>query len=110
MRGLKRGLLLAAALAALAGCGRGLDQIAREEPCVQGVVEELGEGTMLIRVKEGEEELASSDRIVLWLEGAIQDGAPFQAGDEVAVYYDGAIAESYPAQIHRVYAVTRTEG
>jgi len=30
----------------------------------------------------------------------------FQIGDEILVYYDGNIAESYPMQIHTVYAIT----
>lgn len=29
-----------------------------------------------------------------------------QVGDEIVVYYDGLIAESYPAQINGVYAIT----
>ena len=28
----------------------------------------------------------------------------YEVGDEVRVYYDGAIAESYPAQVSKVYA------
>jgi hypothetical protein len=30
----------------------------------------------------------------------------FNIGDEVVVYYDGNIAESYPMQINTVYAIT----
>ena len=30
----------------------------------------------------------------------------FNIGDEVVVYYDGNIAESYPMQINKVYAIT----
>ncbi|MBE5875219.1 MAG: DUF3221 domain-containing protein, partial [Lachnospiraceae bacterium] len=30
----------------------------------------------------------------------------FSVGDEVVVYYDGNIAESYPMQINTVYAIT----
>ena len=30
----------------------------------------------------------------------------FSMGDEVVVYYDGNIAETYPMQINRVYAIT----
>ncbi|NMA23990.1 MAG: hypothetical protein GX938_10855 [Spirochaetales bacterium] len=32
-------------------------------------------------------------------------GGAFHIGDEVSVYYDGVIAESYPAQINEVYAI-----
>ena len=30
----------------------------------------------------------------------------FNIGDEIVVYYDGNIAESYPMQINTVYAIT----
>ena len=30
----------------------------------------------------------------------------FNVGDEVVVYYDGNVAESYPMQINTVYAIT----
>ena len=30
----------------------------------------------------------------------------FSIGDEVVVYYDGNVAESYPMQINTVYAIT----
>ena len=30
----------------------------------------------------------------------------FRIGDEVVVYFDGSVAESYPMQIDHVYAIT----
>ena len=33
----------------------------------------------------------------------------FNIGDEVVVYYDGNIAESYPMQINTVYAILLKE-
>lgn len=33
----------------------------------------------------------------------------FNIGDEVSSYYDGTVAESYPAQINTVYAIILTE-
>lgn len=35
--------------------------------------------------------------------------SPIQVGDEVTVYYNGSIAESYPMQIVKVYAVLLKE-
>lgn len=35
--------------------------------------------------------------------------SPIRVGDEVTVYYDGNITESYPMQINRVYAVLLIE-
>ena len=32
----------------------------------------------------------------------------FSIGDEVVVYFDGNIAETYPMQINKVYAITLT--
>ena len=43
------------------------------------------------------------------LVGYVQNGdsmTHFSVGDEVVVYFDGNIAESYPMQITTVYAIT----
>ena len=109
MRRSIRWAALAAALLLLAGCARSMNDIIQNEPCVRGVVEGVYEGSILIRVNEGEDELASSDLISVSLDVERQDSVThFQVGNEVAVYYDGTIAESYPAQIHKVYAILLT--
>ena len=104
-------VLCLAALTLLTGCARNLDYIVANEPCVRGVVEEVGTETILIKVDEGEEAAASSDRISVSLNVENTDSVThFYVGDHVAVYYDGKIAESYPAQISTVYAITLLSG
>ena len=62
---------------------------------------------MLVRVNEEENEYQSSDLILVSSKVEQTDsGIPFHLGDEIIVYYDGAMAESYPAQIHGVYRIT----
>jgi hypothetical protein len=44
-----------------------------------------------------------------WVSLDVQNGdsmTHFSVGDEVVVYFDGNIAESYPMQISTVYAIT----
>ncbi len=99
-------MILLAAMAILPACGRDMDDIIQNEPCVKGVVESVSEESITIRVNPGEEAAASSDLISVSLNVENKDSVThFYVGDEVAVYYDGAIAESYPAQIHTVYAI-----
>lgn len=91
----------------LAGCGLSMDKVIATKPHFRGTVTELSETCMLVEVAEGEEAHKSSDRIWVSLDIELPDGkAQYHVGDEVCVYYDGSIAESYPAQVHKVYAVT----
>lgn len=77
------------------------------EPNFSGIVEEVYDGSILVRVNEGEDERKSSDLMSVSLNTMLADSMThFSVGDEVRVYYDGYIAESYPAQIHSVYAIT----
>mgnify|MGYP003623249980 FL=1 len=67
----------------------------------------MNEKTILIKVNEDEEAYQSSNLINVSLDVEIKDGlSEYDVGDEVRVYYDGNIAESYPAQIIKVYAIT----
>ena len=98
-------------LTLLAACKPSMNTIIATKPCVKGVVQEVHEQTILIEVNEDEEARKSSDLISVSLNVQNADSIThFYAGDEVAVYYDGQIAESDPAQIHTVYAITLIEG
>ena len=104
-------LFLAVALITLTACSRDLNDIIENEPCVQGVVESVQDESITIRVNEDDPAAASSDLISVSLDVESKDSITiFYEGDQVAVYYDGAIAESYPAQIHTVYAIVLTQG
>ena len=98
-------------LTLLAACKPSMNTILSTKPCVKGVVQEVHEQMILIEVNEDEEARKTSDLISVSLDVKNADSIThFYAGDEVAVYYDGQIAESYPAQIHTVYAITLIEG
>lgn len=75
-----------------------------KEPNFSGLVEEVHEGSILVKVDESEN--LGSDLISVSLDVKLKDSmTDFQVGDEVNVYYDGNIAESYPAQANTVYAI-----
>ena len=93
--------------AVFTGCARTVGDIVASKPCVKGVVVEVTEQAITIRVDEDEEEHKSSDVIRVSLAVQYPDSMThFKINDQVAVYYDGNIAESYPAQINTVYAIT----
>src|SRR5699024_1437553 len=66
------------------------------------------ENVLAVEPLEGESELSSKDQInVSTSEATLLNEereeiafTDFQVGDKVEIYYDGNIAESYPAQIH----------
>lgn len=91
----------------LPACKRTLDDIIETETSFAGIIEEIDENFILIRVNKNEAAYKSSDLIVASLNTELTDDhTEFKIGDEVVVYYDGNIAESYPAQVNRVYAIT----
>ncbi len=77
-----------------------------KEPHFAGVVTEVTENAILVHVNENEDVRRSSDLIYVSLDIKLKDSvSTWLAGDEVIVYYDGMIAESYPAQVNTVYAI-----
>lgn len=59
--------------------------------------------SLLVQPDEGEDELKSSDKIVVRVpkdNAVLEDLSGFSAGSKVKITYDGAIMESYPAQIN----------
>lgn len=76
------------------------------EPNFAGVVTEVYEKAIVVSVDENEDELKSSDKIRVTLDVKLKDSmTAFEPGDTVKVFYDGTIAESYPAQVNTVYAI-----
>ena len=87
----------------LSGCARpmSMDTVGKE-PNFAGA----REGSILVRVNEDEEVCRTSDLVSVSLDAALGDSMThFSVGDAVRVYYDGTIAESYPAQVDTVYAI-----
>lgn len=87
-------------LLALAGCNqKSMNDIIADAPSILGIVKDTGNHAILIENKAGE----------YWVSLDVENKdsmTHFSVGDEVVVYYDGMIAESYPMQINRVYAIT----
>ena len=93
-------LLVLVCLLALAGCDhRSMNYIIANEPNITGLVKDTGENAILIENENGE----------YWVSLNVQNKdsmTHFTIGDEVVVYFDGMVAESYPMQINNVYAIT----
>ena len=87
----------------LVGCNnRSMNYIIANEPNITGVVKEANEQSVLIENEKGE----------YWVSLNVENKdstTHFNLGDEVVVYYNGIIAESYPMQINTVYAITLKE-
>lgn len=92
-------LLALICLLTLAGCGpRSMNDIIQNEPSILGIVRDTGDRAILIENENGEYWVS--------LDAENKDSMThFSIGDQVAVYFDGNIAESYPMQISTVYAI-----
>ena len=84
----------------MVGCNnRNMNYIISNEPSITAIVKEANENAILIENDNGE----------YWVSLNVENKdsvTNFNIGDEVVVYYDGNIAESYPMQINTVYAIT----
>ena len=84
----------------LFGCDRrSMNYIISHEPSITGIVRDTGEHAILIENADGE----------YWVSLDVENKdsmTSFRIGDEVVVYFDGSVAESYPMQIDHVYAIT----
>ena len=88
----------------LVGCNnKSMNYIISNEPNIVGIITEVNENSVLIENETGE--------YVVSLDVENSDGiySSMMIGDEVTVYYDGSIAESYPMQINQVYAILLKE-
>ncbi|MCD8096604.1 MAG: DUF3221 domain-containing protein [Lachnospiraceae bacterium] len=84
---------------ALFGCAHSESVSEADYPAFTGTVSEVWEYSLMIDVTEGDI-LASSDCVIATFPEAI--GIDAAVGDEVQVWYDGDIMESYPAQVNAV--------
>ena len=83
----------------LAGCVRSMNYIISNEPSITGIVQKITNDSVLMENESGE----------YWVSLDVENKdslTHFSLGDEIVVYYDGNIAESYPMQISTVYAIT----
>lgn len=87
-----------------------MNDVFQHKPKFSGTVVEINNDTsILVKVNENDSIIKSSDLILVSLDVKMSDvsvsGCDFDIGVEVSVYYDGTVAESYPAQINEVYAI-----
>lgn len=89
----------------LVGCNnRNMNYIIKHEPSVTGTVEKVHDNYMIIYLKT--DGYPNGARCAVSLNVENKDSyTDVAAGDEVIVYYNGEIAESYPLQINTVYAI-----
>ena len=76
-----------------------MNYIIENEPNIMGIVKDANDNSILIENEDGE----------YWVSLNVENKdsmTQFSIGDEVVVYYNGNIAESYPMQINTVYAIT----
>lgn len=86
----------------ISGCS---DQ--KEETSFVASILEVYQSSLLVEPAEGSAELGSADRFIAHLGGAViedQEGnevniTAVEVGDRVVIFYDGAVAESYPVQV-----------
>lgn len=102
---------IAVILLVLSSCSGAVN---KDEVSFMATVLENNQSNLLVQPEEGSDVLRSADKITVYInddvklldskdkEIGIDDIEP---GGRVQVFFDGAIAESYPAQIHRCYRV-----
>ena len=90
----------------LVGCNnRTMDYIIENEPNITGIVEEIQDNFIVINIKT--ESYPNGARCKISIDVENKDSyTDVSVGDEIIVYYNGEIAESYPLQINTVYAIT----
>ena len=76
------------------------------QPNFTGIITEMFDNSILVRANDGEEIRNSADLISVSMDTILQGRSSyFMSSDEVTVFYDGVILETYPAQINKVYVI-----
>lgn len=92
-------LVLVCTLGFVSCDNKSMNYIISNKPSITGIVKKTNENVILIENDNGE----------YWVSMNVENEdsiTSFNIGDEVVVYYDGYVAESYPMQINKVYAIT----
>ena len=99
-------ILLAAACGTSSG---GESKVGGDETVTfQATIIEIQDDCYLVEPVEGSAELNSADRITIPMTNMEPSPEP-EVGDGLEIEYDGSIAESYPAQITKVYRIRVAE-
>ena len=93
-------LLAVICVLCMGGCdNKSMNYIIQNEPNITGMVKTITNDAFLMENETGE----------YWVSLKVENKdsmTHFNTGDEVVVYFDGNVAESYPMQISTVYAIT----
>lgn len=77
-----------------------------DKPNFSGIVREVRDTGILVEVNQDDDAYRSSDKIDVSLNTKLKDSMKnFEVGQEVRVYFDGRILETYPAEVNNVYAI-----
>jgi len=99
-------LLSALLLFGMGGCRQTMNDVIANEPNFMGIVTDVTESSILVAVDESSDAYRSCHEIWVSLDVEMADSMThFSIGDEVVVYYDGMIMETYPGQVNTVYAI-----
>ena len=99
-------ILLATACGTFSG---GESKVGGDETATfQATILEIQDGYYLVEPVEGSTELNSADQITIPMINMEPSPEP-EVGDVLEIEYDGSIAESYPAQITKVYSIRVAE-
>ena len=101
-------LILTAAACGTSGSGRESKSGGDETVTFQAIILEIQDGCYLVEPVEGSAELKSADQITIPMTNMNPSPEP-EVGDVLEIEYDGTIAESYPAQITKVYSIRVVE-
>ena len=100
----------------LAGCAqeKQTTAVTAENATFEALILEVSEGSLLVQPVEDAAESRSASQIAVSTKGIGEEGSveylkTAQAGDTVSISYNGEIAESFPAQIAQVYAISLVE-
>lgn len=99
-------LLVIVFMTLISGCRKTLNmENVVNEANFEATIKEVYENSILVKVSI-DEYLISADLIKVSLDVKVKESITnFEVGDKVRIYYDGSIAESYPAQVNNTYAI-----
>lgn len=90
----------------LCACGSNTEE--ENAPTFTAKVLEKYEGSCLVEVTDkGNNALNEGDLIVV--STRIDDCPEYAVGDHLKIIFDGAIAESYPMQVNKVYSIKKVD-
>lgn len=99
--------MLVVILVSLASCSRSMNYVIDNEPHFAGIVEEVIDDYVVVKVNKNESIFKDYPTVYASLDVELADSyLDFEVGDEIVIYYDGNISNGTPAKAEKVYAIT----